>query len=69
LDELIDSKALKSPRTRKVTYAKDTTLRDKPDFRAKLVAEIKSFDDLSAEAKHIAERLYRLPCSEQLGAM
>jgi predicted ATP-dependent endonuclease of OLD family len=59
LGRCIDEKVLKTPRTRKTTYAKDNTLRDKVDFCAKAVEAMKSLDDLSPEAIQIAKLLYR----------
>ncbi len=58
LGGFIDGRVLKTTRTRKAAYAKDNTLRDKTDFCRKAVPEMKSFDDLSAEAQDIAKRLY-----------
>jgi len=58
LGEFIDGKVLKSKRTRKVTYAKGGTIRDKIDFCLKAVEELKSLSDLSPEAQKIAELLY-----------
>jgi hypothetical protein len=58
LGEFIDTIVLKSQRTRAASYAKDNTLRDKPDFCLKAIEEMKTFEDLSPEAQDIAKRLY-----------
>jgi predicted ATP-dependent endonuclease of OLD family len=58
LGEFIETKVLKAKRTRAASYAKDSSLRDKPDFCLKAIEQMKSFADLSKEAQEIANRLY-----------
>ena len=58
LGEFIDTKVLKTQRTRKVPYSVNNTIRDKPDFCLRTMAALERFDDLSPEAKDIATRLY-----------
>jgi len=58
LGEFIEKNALKGPRNRKASYAKDNSLRDKVDFCSRAVREMKSFVELSPEARALTKRFY-----------
>jgi hypothetical protein len=53
-----ERKVIKGQRKRLGTYVDNTTVSDKVGFCAKAIEAMKTFDDLSAEAKQIAKRLY-----------
>lgn len=58
LGEFVESKVIQGARKRRGSYADNETISDKVSFCAKAVEAMKSFDDLSAEGKEIAKRLY-----------
>ena len=58
LGEFIEKKILNQNQSRKHKYSDNGTVREKGDFCEKALAEIKSFEDLSEEAKEIARKLY-----------
>ncbi|MGA2865647.1 MAG: AAA family ATPase [Verrucomicrobiota bacterium] len=58
LGAFIKAKVLKGQRKRRRSYADNGTVSDKVGFCEKAISAMKSFDDLSEEAREIAKRLY-----------
>ncbi len=60
LGEFLEKKVIRGTKRRKGSYKEDSgTIAGKVDFCDRAIDEIKSFADLSDEAKSLAEKLYK----------